>query len=116
MRAYELVRVRSAWTTKCHMEAVYFIVYKYIDKRSKRIFCSCVCSVGGQGPESQVEPVHSGGGVRPVCGAVLLLTGRKRSNFLKSHPQIHTTKPSLNILSPHPFMDVALTEVCEVQT
>lgn len=67
----------------------------------------CICSVGRQGPESQVEPVHTGGGVWPDRGAVLLLAGRERPDFLKSHLQTHTTKPSPSLLSPHPFM------VCE---
>lgn len=66
-----------------------------------------ICSVGRQGPESQVEPVHTGGGVWPDRGAVLLLAGRERPDFLKSHLQTRTTKPSPSLLSPHPFM------VCE---
>ncbi len=76
----------------------------------------CVCSAGWQGPESQVEAVHPGGGFWWECGAVLLLTGRERPDSLKSvGHQTHNTAPSPSLLSPHPFMVCVRTAVLRMR-
>lgn len=45
---------------------------------------SAIFSSGRQGPESQVEPAHAGGGVPSDGGAVLLPAGTQRPDLLAS--------------------------------
>lgn len=60
-----------------------------------------VSSAGWQGPESQVEAVDTGGGVWAGRGAVLLLAGRQRPDFLMLPTFKHTLLSLGQASCPH---------------